>query len=1012
MKKFLPWLGFVILAVLGAIGVIFLQGEALTNPTQTSYSFDYPVFATGDGEGNHYVIDSSLRKVSKVLANGDLLYQLNGGARGDDRFFYANQIAVNAEGYLFLLDETRDEKGFYVLRERILLYSPTGKLLGVIYQKDYPEGHHDPTLVQRNRIIGLESVSDRTIQFFILEHDSIIPSQVSFTINNAELVESETRFTSDDSYIYQDALLYIVDAANSSKGPVVTLRDGTVQQLSKNSRAEDVLLFSGQVSPTHSTRNVPWEVAVNSNDEIFFVDLEQRAIKSINNEVVIDRDRVALATGIEDFYEYNYYRLDVSVTDAVYTTNDEGIVIYDTAENISLISSARFSAQRTIFSIFWWISVLLLVVAVILFFWLIYTTFFQRRLPRVIIQALAVVVLVTVVGALSTFLLISNFNNRYTDIILQRISQMIQVLPLVIDGDDFEQITTQADFGNEAYLSLRSDLNNAFNQNRDEWNTGYYFALYKIIDERLYGFMYMNGGIGTFYPFDWLEGEENPGVYDTAFQGGIATEMVRDISGEWIYGVGPVYNSAGDVVGLFETGTDLYTLGVENRKLISDLVWELVTVWIVLMLLLVEITVLTNLLKERSNSHIPLSISDQSFSDGNLARPLVFLYFTSVSFSIAFLPLLSRDLYQPIWNLSKDVAIALPLSLEMAFFGLTTIFTGLFTSRRGWKSIFTLSFFITGGGLLISAFAQSFPLFLTARAITGLGSGMGYIALRSFINMEGRVELRNKAYSNFYSGMIAGVNVGIVLGASLSALVGYSNVFLMGFTLLVITAILFVTLYRDTRFFWPHDASSQLSHVKALTTLAMTPRLWMYFIFLVLPTYAAAAYVSFYFPLFGETVLNLNTPQIGRLMIMNGLFIVYLGPTLSRFVERKIGTYWGSIVGSLFWGISLVIAGVTGNIVLAIVVLILMGITEGFAVSNQNALYFSDPIIPVVGRDRATGYFELFGKLGDTVGPILFATVLLLGARRGLIALGVVVALMTVPYLLTVKNRSSSKATQ
>ncbi|MGI9255582.1 MAG: MFS transporter, partial [Salinispira sp.] len=300
-------------------------------------------------------------------------------------------------------------------------------------------------------------------------------------------------------------------------------------------------------------------------------------------------------------------------------------------------------------------------------------------------------------------------------------------------------------------------------------------------------------------------------------------------------------------------------------------------------------------------------------------------------------------------------------------------------------------------------------LLIVARSITGFGTGMGYIALRSFINLEGRDEIRNKAYSNFYSGMIGGINVGLVLGASLAAWVGYSNVFVIGLVLLIVTAILFATLYRDAKFFWPREESSNLTHGQALFSLIKSPRLWVYFIFLLLPTYAAAAYVGFYFPLFGENVLGLSTPQIGRFMIMNGLLIVYLGPPLSRFIERKIGNYWGSILGSIFWGLTLVIAGLTGNIFAVAIVLILMGLTEGFAVSTQNGLYFSEKIISVVGQDRSTGYFEFFGKIGDTIGPVIFASVLILGARTGLITLGIVIAAMTVPYILFIRNPAGRK---
>ena len=274
----------------------FFQKIALANPFQGTYTFDFPVFATGDTEGNHYVIDTARRRVSKVGSNGMVAYQLDGGSRDDDRFFYANQIASNDEGYLFLLDMTLDEKGFYLLRERILLYSPEGALLGVLYQADYPEGHHEPTLVQRNRIVGLEAISGSAIQFFLLEKNRIVPTRVDFSVENGELVETSP--ARNESYSYQDALLYIADVEASFRGPVVTLRDGTIRLLSRtNNREEDILLFSGQVSSENPERIVPWELAVDSKDNIFFVDLEQRAIRNINGDVILNRDIIASAVG-------------------------------------------------------------------------------------------------------------------------------------------------------------------------------------------------------------------------------------------------------------------------------------------------------------------------------------------------------------------------------------------------------------------------------------------------------------------------------------------------------------------------------------------------------------------------------------------------------------------------------------------------------------------------------------------------------------------------------------------
>ncbi|AHC15589.1 MFS transporter [Salinispira pacifica] len=1014
MKKGYIWLIPVVLIISG-IGLLFLEsGSRFENPLRSSYEFDYPVFATGDSVGNHYVIDTSLRRVSKISGNGELVYRLDGGSREDNRFFYANQISVTPEGYLFLLDETRDAKGFYVLRERILLYSPRGKLLSVVYEREYPPGHNDPTLVQRNRILGLNAVEPGMLRFFILEEDALTPVTITYSLpdgngpseNTEERVAQKTeeqaesavsrsvphRIQKAEPIQVDQAMLYIADAVHSVSGAVATFRDGTIRRLS--AAGENRILFNG--TSENPPGVVPWELG-SAGGDIVFVDLEHKEIRNVSGETLIGREQIMASMNLEDLYPYNYYRLDISPDGRIYTTNDEGIVIYDQGD-ISFVTSARLGPGRTLGRILWWVGVILTVSGAVLLLWIIYSRIFEGNLPPVLVRSMAVVLLVVAVGALSTFLLINNFNNRYTGIIFQRISQMIQVLPLVIDGDSFSEIESQEDFGNEEYMEIRNTFIDAFNNNRDEWNKGYYFALYRIIDDRLYGFMYMNGGISMYHPFDWLGGDENPGVYDLALDGRIATEMDTDISGDWIYGVGPIYNSRGEVVALFETGTDLYTMNQENRVLIRELIWELVTVLIVLILLMIELTVLSSLLKERRLATPPLSSRDEGFSDGNLARPLVFLYFTAVSFSIAFLPLLSRDLYQPLAGLSRDVVIALPLSLEMAFFGIATVLTSILIAHRGWKGVFAVSLVISALGLLLSALAGSLPAFLLARSLTGLGTGMGYIALRSFINKEGREKLRNQAYSNFYSGMIAGINVGLVLGASLAGLVGYRNVFLMGMALTGMTGILFAFLYRDTRFFWEQDTRGELGHGRALLTMIHSPRLWMYFVLLILPTYVAAAYVSFYFPLFAEA-RGLSTPEIGRFLIVNGLFIVYLGPPLSRLVEKHLGSFWGSLLGSLMWGAALILAGLSGNIWSAALVLILMGLTEGFAVSSQNGLYFSQKIVHVVGQDRATGYFELMGKLGETIGPVVFAAVLVLGQRQGLILLGIAIAVIAIPYV-------------
>jgi hypothetical protein len=156
MNKLRGFVPVLLLLALSVAGLLLLPDYSFSNPFQSSLYYDYPVYATGDSDGNSYVIDTSLRRVSKVSPDGNNRYVIQGGVRDGSSFFYATQIAAGEDGRLFLLDELRDEKGFYALRERVLMYGADGNPEGELLRIDYPEGHHDPSLVQRTRIIAME----------------------------------------------------------------------------------------------------------------------------------------------------------------------------------------------------------------------------------------------------------------------------------------------------------------------------------------------------------------------------------------------------------------------------------------------------------------------------------------------------------------------------------------------------------------------------------------------------------------------------------------------------------------------------------------------------------------------------------------------------------------------------------------------------------------------------------------------------------------------------------------
>jgi len=180
------------------------------------------------------------------------------------------------------------------------------------------------------------------------------------------------------------------------------------------------------------------------------------------------------------------------------------------------------------------------------------------------------------------------------------------------------------------------------------------------------------------------------------------------------------------------------------------------------------------------------------------------------------------------------------------------------------------------------------------------------------------------------------------------------------------------------------------SVASSFKTFFSDPLVIGFFLLIIIPTYVASTFLTYFFPIFAEAN-NVSSSNVGRLFILNGVFIIYLGPVLSRFFNRKMSPRITMVIGSALWATALLISALTGNFAGAVIALILMGITEGFCVSAQNSYFVDMKASAAIGEDQAIGYFEMVGKFAEMLGPIFFSLAIILGQLVGLslIAAGV-----------------------
>jgi len=176
----------------------------------------------------------------------------------------------------------------------------------------------------------------------------------------------------------------------------------------------------------------------------------------------------------------------------------------------------------------------------------------------------------------------------------------------------------------------------------------------------------------------------------------------------------------------------------------------------------------------------------------------------------------------------------------------------------------------------------------------------------------------------------------------------------------------------------------QLSFAGSAAAFFSNSQILAFFLLNMIPTYLVGTFLTYYFPVFAES-RGVSTGDIGRLFILNGLLIVYLGPVTSKWMIRAFGPEKSMLAGGILWALSLAIFGITGTLQGAVITLIAMGLIEGFAATAQNSYFLSLDAVRRIGEDEAIGYYELVGKAGETIGPVAFGFAILLGARKGVI---------------------------
>ena len=438
---------------------------------------------------------------------------------------------------------------------------------------------------------------------------------------------------------------------------------------------------------------------------------------------------------------------------------------------------------------------------------------------------------------------------------------------------------------------------------------------------------------------------------------------------------------------------------------ISALALDLGASLLISFLLLLELSKLLGLIALRTLPHDTAVAALEGTHRSRAVQALRaagFVFFLGYDMGISFIPLLARQLYEPLLGLSRDVAIGLPISAEMVSAGFALLFSGGFSLRYGWQKVFAAGTLAAALGLLMGGMATSLHVLILGRVAAGFGFGL--------VLMAGQIGTLGKAnagagLTSVFAGIFSGSICGSAAGAMLADHISFQAV--LGTAACTILLALFtVMLGRESEDETGQASTGQpappLTHMFSGCMQLLQDRR-MHLVLLLVGIPAAMCLTGFLHYLLPLRLANAHVDQsdIGRIFMLYGLCFITAGPLLGRWIDhRKDKSLFLTLTG-LLSGITLLVAAEATSLTGAAAAVITLGLAQCLAAPASMICVLTLASAQRLGREKTASVYRGLERMGQVAGPVVFGLAIgVMAPSSALMLMGSIVCVLALLFHL------------
>lgn len=386
----------------------------------------------------------------------------------------------------------------------------------------------------------------------------------------------------------------------------------------------------------------------------------------------------------------------------------------------------------------------------------------------------------------------------------------------------------------------------------------------------------------------------------------------------------------------------------------------------------------------------------------DLVKPVFFVGVLVEHLTYPFLSQFLQDLVQ-VTKISPLGTSALFMSYYL-FFAASLVPAGRLAQRRSPRSLMYGGLMLTAIGIAMLALEPSFITALVARASSGIGQGVLFIAVQSYILNATTPERRTQGASIIVFGFQGGMISGMAIGSLLVGQLGTTGVFMLAAVIAVAMSLYVRIMVPDIR---RAVAATQDRHSESgvawrdLMRVLGNADFIRAMLLIGIPAKAVlTGVIIFAMPLL-MTRMGYAQEDIGQILMVYAAGVLIASGVISRVVDRSGKTDLVLFVGAIASGTGLIIISMAGwpttaygMTTLLVIGTAMVGVAHGFINAPVITHVANSELAAAIGQPSATATYRFLERLGHIGGPLIVGQLFLAGGPQagiiGLLGAGIV----------------------